>query len=435
MYDEQQQQQQQQNKFNCHSKKREKKKTKQTRGAMNNNKFYCHVHASSSDVQPHTFVCHTRDFAHLEALFSHIRERFFGGDESVFLRAEMEDGTQLKRMEDIRNKSDVTVKAVDENGDALLCVQGVEGRPLEGVMMHGKALEVAKEKADATVKAVDGNGEGSLVEKFKKEGNTLWVQGRPLEAVMMYGKALEVATEKADVSVLHCNRALVYLKLEMWDEAVADAQMATSLDPGVCFCFFCFLPYCPFPFHHFALLNTTLKNVKACFRWGQGLFGQGKFLEAQRVLGEALDIEAITNQQALEVGLLIAKCEKMGGPDKAADAVDVASARTARLPVSVYVRLKPYYAIAIQAMEENRWAHAIAIYQKVLEIYPNDYTSLLGLGSCLLRNKSHRYVEAVEVLKRLCSAHGTEASFEAWRMLGEAQHGAGLREMFSYLSF
>lgn len=84
------------------------------------------------------------------------------------------------------------------------------------------------------------------MEQWKKEGNALLVAGKLEEAVQMYGKALDVATEQADIAVLHCNRALAYLKLESWVQATQDAKMAATLDP---------------------------KNVKARYRWGAGFGG------------------------------------------------------------------------------------------------------------------------------------------------------------------
>lgn len=236
----------------------------------------------------------------------------------------------------------------------------------------------------------------SDADALKRAGNTALVSGDLPAAVSHYTAAL-AATPAATpaAALLHCNRALAHLRLERWAEAEADAAQAVSGDA---------------------------QNVKAHFRWAQALVAQGRHAEALPVLTSALDIACITNAQALEVGLMIAKCEEVVPSTSSAE--DVSAAREARLPVAVYVRLKPFYEAAVESALAQRWAHAIGLYQKIIDINPADYTALLGLGTCLLRNKSHREADACTALATLCQHHGHD-SFECWRLLGEAQCCAG----------
>jgi tetratricopeptide (TPR) repeat protein len=272
-------------------------------------------------------------------------------------------------------------------GRALTSLEQI--RPKNDVMVRSSPVST-------TDKSQTESSGSHSAEVLAREGNELLVNGDYARAVERYSQALTALPSDA---TLHCNRALAWLKLESWKNAESDAQRASELDPS---------------------------NVKARFRWAQSLLGQGKHSEAHTVLSAALDIDSISAQQALEVGLLLQKCEQAGvQPGADVSAPDVTAARSIRLPVAVYLRLKPFYAAAQLAMEESRWAQAITIYRKILELHPTDYASLLGLGTCLLRNKSNHYGEACRALTLLCKTHG-HGCFEGWRLLGEAQHGLGL---------
>ncbi len=252
---------------------------------------------------------------------------------------------------------------------------------------------LSEDKADIVVSQKAAVG---AAEAMKAKGNELMNAGKFREAATVYTQAMEATSDVALLHVLLLNRSLAHMRLEEWSEAERDAC---------------------------AVMQADGENVKARFRLGQALFHSGRYDECHAVLAAALDLDGLANQQAVEIGRLIEKCENQHGAGLGGvTAETVAAARAAHLPVAGYVRLKPYFDSAAEAMQERMWATAMSTYWKILEVVnAEDYTSLRGMGVCLLESKSHRYAEASTVLEKLCALH---PSCEAWRLLGEAQYGA-----------
>lgn len=304
---------------------------------------------------------------------------------SAQLEASVE-GRRCKREDAVRKcvevKGDVVVKL-----SASPTPQAVEPNTKQTrTETHEPAKEVTKEKIEANA--------------LKLKGNEFAQKGKWREAVEQYTAAIAL---DSDNQLLYMNRSLANLKVEDWQAAEADARKAVALDA---------------------------QTVKAHFRLGQALCGQARWDEALSTLSHALDLEGLLPAQALEIGTLIATCEeelKGSNSGHAYSKEDVLAAKEAKLPVTVFLKLKPFYDAAYTAMRDSRFRDAMKIYEKILEIYSSDYTSLLGLGSCLLQNKSHRYDKACNILQRLCDFHGKDC-LGGWRMLGEAHHGAGRYE-------
>ena len=288
-------------------------------------------------------------------------------------------------------REDLVRRCVEVKGDVVVKLsasavqQAVEPSPKQTkIEPNEPAKEVTKEKMQANA--------------LKLKGNEFAQKGKWREAIEQYTAAIALDT---DNQLLYMNRSLANLKVEEWQAAESDARTAVSLEP---------------------------QTVKAHFRLGQALCGQERWSEALSTLSHALDLEGLLPAQALEIGTLIVTCEQeLKGDGPVFTKEDMAAAKEAKLPVTVFLKLKPFYEAAYTAMQESRYRDAIKIYEKILEIYASDYTSLLGLGGCLLQNKSHRYDKACNVLQRLCDAHGKDC-VGGWRMLGEAHHGAGRYE-------
>ena len=63
--------------------------------------------------------------------------------------------------------------------------------------------------------------------KYKEEGNKLFMKRNYKEAIEMYTKAIE----KSNMSIYHTNRALCYYKMQQWPMAIEDCRRAIELDP------------------------------------------------------------------------------------------------------------------------------------------------------------------------------------------------------------
>mmetsp|Transcript_69089 Transcript_69089/g.202288 ORF Transcript_69089/g.202288 Transcript_69089/m.202288 type:complete len:459 (-) Transcript_69089:34-1410(-) len=74
--------------------------------------------------------------------------------------------------------------------------------------------------------------EGILAEsdKLKTQGNQFFQLGCYVQASMIYSEALEL---QPDSAVLYCNRSMAYLKQDMPDEALADAEKSLEIDASV----------------------------------------------------------------------------------------------------------------------------------------------------------------------------------------------------------
>jgi STIP1 homology and U-box containing protein 1 len=62
--------------------------------------------------------------------------------------------------------------------------------------------------------------------KWKEEGNKLFLKRNYKEAIEMYTKALEKSTN----SLYYTNRALCYFKLGQWTSTMEDCRKAIELD-------------------------------------------------------------------------------------------------------------------------------------------------------------------------------------------------------------
>lgn len=64
--------------------------------------------------------------------------------------------------------------------------------------------------------------------KFKEEGNKLFMKRNYKEAIEMYSKAIDKCP---NISTYYTNRALCYLKLTQWIPTIEDCRKAIDLDP------------------------------------------------------------------------------------------------------------------------------------------------------------------------------------------------------------
>jgi len=99
---------------------------------------------------------------------------------------------------------------------------------------------------------------------LKAQGNNFFSLGLYMQACTIYSEALELAPENP---VLYCNRAMAYLKQEMPDEALADAERSLKLD-------------------------ATAKNIKAYWRKAQALLDLRRPEEAEAAASEGIALEA-----------------------------------------------------------------------------------------------------------------------------------------------
>mmetsp|Transcript_40780 Transcript_40780/g.89133 ORF Transcript_40780/g.89133 Transcript_40780/m.89133 type:complete len:420 (+) Transcript_40780:73-1332(+) len=101
-------------------------------------------------------------------------------------------------------------------------------------------------------------------DKMRIQGNNFFSFGCYQQACMCYGEAIELQPENP---VLFCNRAMAYIKLEMPELALADAEMSLGLDPSE-------------------------KNIKAYWRQAQALLDLGRSDESEAVADAGLALEA-----------------------------------------------------------------------------------------------------------------------------------------------
>ena len=117
------------------------------------------------------------------------------------------------------------------------------------------------------------NGDSSQV--FKEKGNDLFKVKKYKEAADFYSKAIKVCPEdeSKEKSVYHKNRAACYLKMEKYESATVDCIAALTLSPS---------------------------DVKALYRYAQGLEGLEKNSEALLQLKKLLAIDP-KNKEANEM--------------------------------------------------------------------------------------------------------------------------------------
>lgn len=92
--------------------------------------------------------------------------------------------------------------------------------------------------------------------KFKEEGNKLFMKRNYKEAIEMYTKAIE----KCVNSTHHTNRALCYFKLQQWSLSLDDCRRAVELDPHSVKAHF-FMGQCLCELLHFDEAVVSLKRA------------------------------------------------------------------------------------------------------------------------------------------------------------------------------
>lgn len=123
--------------------------------------------------------------------------------------------------------------------------------------------------ADSSTSAVEVDFSAKA---FKEKGNQCYKEKKYEEAITFYTKAIDECPpdERSEMSVYLKNRAVCHLKLNHFQQAIIDCVMALELSPG---------------------------DIKALYRYAQGLEGLGKYSEAVQQLKKLLAIEP-TNKEA-----------------------------------------------------------------------------------------------------------------------------------------
>lgn len=115
-------------------------------------------------------------------------------------------------------------------------------------------------------------GQQSKADEMKSQGNQFFQLGLYSQASMMYSEALELQPQN---TVLWNNRAMAYLKQEMFHEALEDADHSLSLD-------------------------QSKENIKAYWRRAQALFDLDRFEDAEDAASAGIAVQA-SNQHLSRV--------------------------------------------------------------------------------------------------------------------------------------
>mmetsp|Transcript_33012 Transcript_33012/g.102428 ORF Transcript_33012/g.102428 Transcript_33012/m.102428 type:complete len:450 (+) Transcript_33012:50-1399(+) len=100
-------------------------------------------------------------------------------------------------------------------------------------------------------------------DKMKAQGNQFFQMGCYMQASMIYSEALEL---QPDSAVLYCNRAMAYLKQDMPNEALADAEKSLEID-------------------------ATVENIKAYWRKSQSLLELDRAEDAEAAAEEGMALQ------------------------------------------------------------------------------------------------------------------------------------------------
>mmetsp|Transcript_63790 Transcript_63790/g.118507 ORF Transcript_63790/g.118507 Transcript_63790/m.118507 type:complete len:520 (+) Transcript_63790:68-1627(+) len=103
-------------------------------------------------------------------------------------------------------------------------------------------------------------GQQSKAESLKQQGNNLFSLDCFAQAAIMYSEAIELQPKNA---VLYCNRSMAYLKQEMPDEALQDAEKSLELD-------------------------SSVENIKAYWRKSQALLDLNRIDEAEAAADDGI---------------------------------------------------------------------------------------------------------------------------------------------------
>ena len=124
-------------------------------------------------------------------------------------------------------------------------------------------------------------------ENKKEKGNTCFNKGSYEEASELYTTALKicVAEDNDMIIVLHKNRAACWLKLERYEDAISDCNVALEMAPS---------------------------DVKALYRLALALGGKNQYSEAMIHLKHLLTIEP-KNKQAIDLAQKIQALQKGDG--------------------------------------------------------------------------------------------------------------------------
>merc|ERR1719498_647279 len=100
----------------------------------------------------------------------------------------------------------------------------------------------------------------SQAECMKSQGNAYFTFGCYSQATIMYSDAIELQPHN---HVLYCNRAMAYLKQDMADLALEDAERSLEIE-------------------------SSIDNIKAYWRKSQALLDMDRYEEAEAAAGEGL---------------------------------------------------------------------------------------------------------------------------------------------------
>eukprot|EP00747_Dinoflagellata_sp_TGD_P163434 gnl/TRDRNA2_/TRDRNA2_182099_c0_seq1.p1 gnl/TRDRNA2_/TRDRNA2_182099_c0~~gnl/TRDRNA2_/TRDRNA2_182099_c0_seq1.p1 ORF type:complete len:438 (-),score=97.65 gnl/TRDRNA2_/TRDRNA2_182099_c0_seq1:108-1421(-) len=107
------------------------------------------------------------------------------------------------------------------------------------------------------------DGMRSEAENLKNQGNNFFTFGCYVQAASMYSEAIELNPGNP---VLYCNRAMTYLKMNMAEEALLDAEKSLQLD-------------------------SSKSNIKAHWRKAQALLDLGRDADSEAAADVGLEIE------------------------------------------------------------------------------------------------------------------------------------------------
>jgi tetratricopeptide (TPR) repeat protein len=101
-------------------------------------------------------------------------------------------------------------------------------RGMSALTTTEQGQEGAANELDTDGGLTSTDNDAQRVEAYKKQGNLQFTSGKYNEAVDLYSKGIELDGEN---HILYGNRAASYLKMEMYVQALRDAQMSVQIEP------------------------------------------------------------------------------------------------------------------------------------------------------------------------------------------------------------